>query len=176
MGGCTNKSNAKSPQEVEKLDNLQAKSNISPGDISDHPENGRKNARQKDSDLQLKLISNFDPEAVNAMQLSRQKTSQEIKALAKLLSSHFLFASLPDHSINQLISNFKLFSLKAQEIVFEQNSKGQNFYIIQSGKVEVIVNGQRKKIIEKMTQFGELALLHDSLRTATIKTVENALF
>ena len=60
-------------------------------------------------------------------------------------------------------------------MVFSQNSPAKNFYIVAAGRVEVIVNGKVKKVISKGEQFGELALLHDSLRTATVTTVDKTL-
>ena len=39
--------------------------------------------------------------------------------------------------------------------------------------MEVIINNQRVKVLRSGSSFGELALLHDSPRTATIRTLDN---
>ena len=70
------------------------------------------------------------------------------------------------------MQEFKRYSFGPKETIFNQGSPGQNFYIIASGRVEVIVNGKSKKVMLKGDQFGELALLHESVRTASVCTVE----
>ena len=43
-----------------------------------------------------------------------------------------------------------------------------------TGKLEVLVNGKRVNIVEIGSGFGELALLQDTPRTATIRAIENS--
>ena len=66
----------------------------------------------------------------------------------------------------------KLYTLNPGSIIFEQDSPGNTFFIIATGKVEVIVNNKRKNILKAGDSFGELALLHGTLRSASIKTIE----
>lgn len=46
-----------------------------------------------------------------------------------------------------------------------------NFFILVHGKLVVLINDEVKKFIYTGEGFGELALIHDTYRTATIKTV-----
>lgn len=62
-------------------------------------------------------------------------------------------------------------------IVFQQDAPGDTMYIIQSGVVEVSKkddSGQKKvlALLEKGEFFGEMALLQDVPRTATVKTLK----
>lgn len=61
------------------------------------------------------------------------------------------------------------------EIVFLQGDTGDAMYIIQSGAVEVSqsLNGQRKviAILEKGDLFGEMALLQNEVRSATVTAI-----
>jgi NADH dehydrogenase len=64
----------------------------------------------------------------------------------------------------------------AQEII-RQGEPGSRFYIINSGKVEVVRRtGTTEKVLATLgpgKYFGEVALLRDSYRTATVRAVED---
>jgi CRP-like cAMP-binding protein len=49
------------------------------------------------------------------------------------------------------------------------------FFILSSGKCEVIIDGKSVKTLVAGNSFGELAIVHDSLRSATIQSVGNTL-
>ena len=68
----------------------------------------------------------------------------------------------------------KHYALNPQETVFEQNQTGNNFFVIIFGKLEVIINGKKVNTLEAKDNFGELSLLHNTPRSATIKTIEKS--
>ena len=108
--------------------------------------------------------------------IERPQTLREKTDILKALSSHFIFNSLSIENMRELATQFKFYSVSANFTVFTQGSPGKNFFIVASGSVDVIVDGEVKTTIFKGGQFGELALLHDSLRTATITTIEKSAF
>ena len=185
MGCCTGRSLVKSPMDITKSIEVHSLHQLSspnaPGsadrafDISGNSRTPFKHNKNT-SDARLILVNKPHCEAESALIIDRSKTIQEVKEISKYLLRHFLFSSLSEENILSLINDFKLVSLGPNETVFDQNSIGQNFYLIYSGRVEVVVNGQKKRIMGKGEQFGELALLHDSLRTATIRTMEVSYF
>ena len=68
-----------------------------------------------------------------------------------------------------MAAKFQLFN--AQEIIVRQGEKGDAFYMIQDGLVDVYIaeknNGMPVVSLEKGTFFGEKALLSSDVRTAT---------
>jgi CRP-like cAMP-binding protein len=52
--------------------------------------------------------------------------------------------------------------------LFLQGEPAKNFYVLMSGSMEVIVNENVVNVISPGEGFGELALLHDTPRSATI--------
>ena len=67
---------------------------------------------------------------------------------------------------------------KAGKVILRQGEPGDTFYIVRSGEVHVLVKGEVKGAKERMVKqlgvgsyFGEIALLRDEPRTATVVAV-----
>ena len=54
------------------------------------------------------------------------------------------------------------------ETIIEQGAPGDNFYVLEQGKVSVAVNDKQVATLEPGASFGELALMYNSPRAATI--------
>lgn len=64
----------------------------------------------------------------------------------------------------------------ADRYVFKQGDLASAFFIIAEGKVQLEINGEKKKILQKGDYFGELALIYMAPRSASIKTLVNSQF
>lgn len=115
-------------------------------------------------------------EGENAFIQEKKQTPQERAEILRVLSSHFIFNSLSKDNILNLVNEFKLYIYDPKQVVISEGTPGQNFYLIYTGTVEVFINNEIKATLTKGGYFGELALLHDSPRTATIKTKDKAMF
>ena len=65
----------------------------------------------------------------------------------------------------------KLYSFKSSEAVFEQGQAGRNFYVVSKGKLQIVVNSKISRTISTGSSFGEMALLYDTPRTASVYTI-----
>jgi CRP-like cAMP-binding protein len=54
-------------------------------------------------------------------------------------------------------------------LVFQQGDEGDDFYVIERGRAEVIRDGHSIATLESGAGFGEIALIHDSRRTASVR-------
>lgn len=77
---------------------------------------------------------------------------------------------------NTLVSNKK--DIKAGDIIIQQGDHGTNAYIIESGLVEILIEKENNLIQKLGTRgegsiIGEMALVDNKPRTATIKAVED---
>ncbi len=82
-----------------------------------------------------------------------------------------MLSVLPDHVIERLARQSKLLTLPAGEMVFEQGDEGDLFYVIESGEVEVSKVGEPVGVLGATNSFGEIALLRDVPRTASVRTL-----
>lgn len=65
--------------------------------------------------------------------------------------------------------------VNCNQIVFEQGSTGLYFYIIKSGKVDLLINKKHIKSLHAGDHFGDLALLHEEKRSGTILAIEETM-
>ena len=92
----------------------------------------------------------------------------------KAFSKHFIFNALNQENIEACVQCMVYFTLASGKPLFEQGNPGRYFFVLVTGKLEVLVNGNRVNYISPEEGFGELALIHDTPRTATIKSKENS--
>jgi cGMP-dependent protein kinase 1 len=174
MGSCVVKSGDKSkggvvitkPSRAEESKKFGKKSNSL----------SRKTLKQKAAVVDNRLKNDGTAETLSSKLIKKRKTDHDIKLIKNSLKKHFIFSSLTQTQIDSVVESINLYEIEAEKIIFEQNSKGSFFFIISSGRVEVIINSNRISVLKSGDSFGELALLHDTPRTATIKTLVNSTF
>jgi CRP-like cAMP-binding protein len=69
-------------------------------------------------------------------------------------------------------------AFKSGEVIMRQGDPGESAYIIESGRVEILVTGRNGKVQNVGTRgagtmIGEMALVDNAPRTATVQAVEN---
>jgi CRP/FNR family cyclic AMP-dependent transcriptional regulator len=92
-----------------------------------------------------------------------------------------LFQGLSDDELETLFGNTSSRSFPKNTVVIHENDPADSLFIIESGKVKVYCSDKNGKEFIMNTQaegdyFGELALLDDSTRSASVRTVEKSSF
>jgi MFS family permease len=87
-----------------------------------------------------------------------------------LLRNLPLFAPLPALALERLAMHLHELSVEAGVEVITQGDVGDRYYILASGEAEVWIDGKLVNKLEPGEGFGEIALLRDVPRTATVKT------
>ena len=79
-----------------------------------------------------------------------------------------IFRPLPPAVVEQLAQGAKTYATPAGEAVVQQGELGDRFYVILSGEADVVVDGVERGSLSAGGYFGEIALLRDVPRTATV--------
>lgn len=87
----------------------------------------------------------------------------------EVLNDVAMFRPLPMPAIDELALHVDDVRVAAGQKVFHQGDHGDRFYVIEDGEAEVIGDGRLIRALRSGDGFGEIALLHDTLRTATVR-------
>ncbi len=85
-----------------------------------------------------------------------------------LLRSTRFFAPLPTPMLERLARNLIPIRVPDGSVVITQGEAGDRFYAIMEGGVDVLENGRRVTTLGPGGSFGEIALIRDVPRTATV--------
>ena len=86
----------------------------------------------------------------------------------ELIRSVELFRPLPERSIERLARCATVVEVPAGQVVFEKGDAGDLFYVIESGRAEIVISDELSTFEEAGGSFGEIALLRDVPRQATV--------
>jgi cAMP-dependent protein kinase regulator len=104
-----------------------------------------------------------------------QKTPEQILKIKNRVLSSFLFSNLDKKDLDIVIGAMDEKKLKPNEIAIQQGDDGDVLYVVESGELECSKHFTKDgpEVFLKMYQpgdsFGELALLYNAPRAATIK-------
>lgn len=122
---------------------------------------------------QIKLLANKTEKSNNSENTTKSK-DLESYFLSDVLKSVPLFKDLSDEIIKKILAGIYYKEVNAGDVIVKQNDPAKTFYIINNGSFDVIIKSVDGKdlLIRSLTggdYFGEIALLYDAPRQATVK-------
>ena len=101
-------------------------------------------------------------------------TEQDLSKLSQLASNIYLFRAMPPHIVDQVCSRLELYGFGDEEPLIKQGQKGEAFFILLDGTVDVVVNkslfrkGTTLATLEAGNIFGEMSLIMEQPCNANV--------
>ncbi|EEC16196.1 cAMP-dependent protein kinase type II regulatory subunit, putative [Ixodes scapularis] len=140
---------------------------------------GDKNAEEANFGNVQVFAEHYDPaedEDDEGPKVVHPKSDEQRERLSQAVRNILLFKSLDGLQMKEVIDAMFERKVKAGETVIKQGDDGDNFYVIQNGTYNIFVSTdtEKNKLVgkyENSGSFGELALMYNMPRAATITAV-----
>jgi len=142
--------------------------------IKTKQENAKKNVRQRSS-VSAEAYGQFNKKKEFVGKVIK-KTKEQMKRINDIVKKSFIFTSLDEKEINTVIDCLEEVKYKSGINVITQGERGDVLYIIESGNLDCYKTFKKEegpkflKTYNPGESFGELALLYNAPRAATVKT------
>jgi CRP-like cAMP-binding protein len=90
------------------------------------------------------------------------------QAAADLLQRVPIFSDLDRRELERIAASMKQRTFEAGDNVTTEGQSGIGFFVIEDGEAEVTIGGEHRRRLGPGDYFGEVALLNESARTATV--------
>mmetsp|Transcript_38336 Transcript_38336/g.80666 ORF Transcript_38336/g.80666 Transcript_38336/m.80666 type:complete len:927 (+) Transcript_38336:361-3141(+) len=101
-----------------------------------------------------------------------EKSDDDVEFLLDALADNFVFNTLDETELETLVNAFENYECNQGDTIIKQGETGGHFYILRSGKVAFVVDGNEVGRAVPGNSFGELALLYNAPRAATCMAVD----
>ena len=112
--------------------------------------------------------------ALSRALLALDRPDPAVAERAALLRAHPIFQPLAEGTLEQLARALKPVALVSGAAVIRQGDHGDRVYVVVSGDLDVEVDGRAGARLGAGDVFGEIALLRDVPRTATVRAATAA--
>lgn len=96
------------------------------------------------------------------------KTPEQKAEIDAVISANILFQGMDEDARRVIVDAMDMKTFAAGDIIIRQGDPGDFYYVVSDGSCDILVNGKKVFQTGKGKSFGELALLYDAPRAATV--------
>ena len=125
----------------------------------------------------LVAVGLLAPAAVTARRRALRRLDGELRvrdADIEVLRGVAMLGALPATTVEQLAGDLEHVEYAPGQVVFEQGDVGDRYYVVLAGSAEVVIDGRPVNTLVRGAGFGDVALLGDVPRTATVRACSTA--
>ncbi|MCK5616641.1 cyclic nucleotide-binding domain-containing protein [Candidatus Pacearchaeota archaeon] len=93
--------------------------------------------------------------------------------MIEILKSIPFFTELSDEDLQKIVEKIQMQYFPENHIIFNEGDEGDIMYVIKRGEVQVLRDNTILALLKDGQFFGEMALVSDETRNATIKSVSD---
>lgn len=101
---------------------------------------------------------------------SKEKTDAQVSLILEAIRQSPLFLDLDLELKKQVIAQMHCETIAAGEkVILQGDKKGDLFYAVEEGEFDIFVDGNQVSVYGRQTCFGDLALMYNAPRAATVQ-------
>ncbi|KAM3132197.1 hypothetical protein pb186bvf_015657 [Paramecium bursaria] len=159
-------------RHVTAAEEEQQQQKNEPPSIQEDRHRGNKKAAKKyrgGDDVNEQIFENITRE-------DKDMKQTDIELIKQSFKKHSVFFSLSTSQSEYLIKNMFHCTQREDEYIFKQGDQASSYFVIERGQVQIIINDKNIKTLQEGDYFGEIALLYNATRSASVKTITECSF
>lgn len=96
------------------------------------------------------------------------KPAETVELIAQALLSNFLFYSIERDDVEAIVQQMTEKQVENNDVIIQEGDSGDYLYVVESGQFSITVGESIVNTAQRGASFGELALIYNCPRTATV--------
>ncbi len=142
-------------------------------DLADMPKQRSNSVINRDNKRRGQQITGETAEVeTNATVVDVVPKSDSAKyTIMSVLKSHFLFSQMHDYELDDVIDAMQQLYSQENDVLITEGEVGDKFYVLEEGACEITIGGKYIARVDAPSSFGDLALMYNCPRAATIRAI-----
>jgi len=127
---------------------------------------------ERSSAKRVALHENLEDVVIDRSSIT-QKSFDKISWLRSCVGENILFKNYSEQQKATLVEHMTFMKVNKYQLLTKQGDDGNEFFVIEEGLFAVFINDKKVAMLKRGNCFGELALVYNIPRNATVKAVQS---